>query len=331
MRTSLAPALVLATLLSAAAGGGITSPNELRILLPLYAYPEWWDAPAYRWDEVAAQGANAPITAILNPDNGPGIGFPNSDYVVGMADLAGGGVRMIGYVYTSYGARPLTNVFADIDAYAASTNITGIFVDECASGTNLLAYYTQVYAHVRGTPGLDLVVVNPGTHIAEAYLSAPAADVAVIFENESGWTNYVADGYVAGLPPSRFAALPFAVPDAAGMESAVDLAVQRNVGWIYVTDDDLPNPWDAIPPYWTNLAALVAAYRRTAAAGVASTGAQLRLDWSLPPGRPFVVEAAAAPGGWTPVTATLTSGPAGAAVSLPATNAASAFRLRLFP
>lgn len=62
-----------------------------------------------------------------------------------MADLRAGGVQMIGYVYTSYGARPLTNVLADIAAYAASSNVSGIFLDKCANSTNLLGYYTQLY------------------------------------------------------------------------------------------------------------------------------------------------------------------------------------------
>lgn len=69
-RIGLAAAIILP-----AAGAGVTSPNQLRILLPLYAYPEWWDAPAYIWDDVAAQGSNAPIVAIINPTR---TGFPQT-------------------------------------------------------------------------------------------------------------------------------------------------------------------------------------------------------------------------------------------------------------
>lgn len=327
-RIGLATAIILP-----AAGEGVTSPDQLRILLPLYVYPEWWDAPAYRWDDVAAQGGTAPITAIINPDNGPGIGFPNDDYVHGMADLRAGGVQMIGYVYTSYGTRPLTNVLADITAYASSTNVSGIFLDECANTTNLLGYYTQLYAAIHSQPGFDLVVVNPGTQLPEPFLSAPAADVAVVFEHESGWPGYATDSYVARHPPIRFAALPYAVSNLALMHEFVDLAVRRNVGWIYVTDDDLPNPWDTLPAYWTNLTALVGAYRRTGATAARWTNQALRIEWSLPAGRPYRVESAADPGGggWMPVTTTSTAGPAGAATDLATTNQARALRLHLFP
>lgn len=327
-RIGLAAAIILP-----AAGAGVTSPNQLRILLPLYAYPEWWDAPAYIWDDVAAQGSNAPIVAIINPDSGPGLGFPNTDYLHGMADLRAGGVQMIGYVYTSYGARPLTNVLADIAVYAASSNVSGIFLDECANSTNLLGYYTQLYAAAHSQPGFSLVVVNPGTQLPEAFVAAPAADVAVIFEHETGWPAYATDGYVAQFPPHRFAALPYAVGQATQMHDFVDLAVQRNVGWIYVTDDDLPNPWDALPAYWTNLTALVAAYRRTGATAARVTNQTLRIDWSVPAGRPFRVEHAATPvaGDWSPLTGSATEGLAGAATDLPLTNASRAVRLRLFP
>lgn len=36
------------------------------------------------------------------------------------------------------------------------------------------------------------------------------------------------------------------------MNNAIELAVKRNAGTIYVTDDVLPNPWDTLPTYWTN-------------------------------------------------------------------------------
>lgn len=36
------------------------------------------------------------------------------------------------------------------------------------------------------------------------------------------------------------------------MERVVDLSKQNNAGYIFVTDADLSNPWDTLPPnaYW---------------------------------------------------------------------------------
>lgn len=37
------------------------------------------------------------------------------------------------------------------------------------------------------------------------------------------------------------------------MQQAMALSKVRRAGWVYVTPDDLPNPWDTLPSeaYWT--------------------------------------------------------------------------------
>ena len=37
------------------------------------------------------------------------------------------------------------------------------------------------------------------------------------------------------------------------------LAAKRNTGWIYVTNDTLPNPYGTLPTYWSQLVAAAAA------------------------------------------------------------------------
>jgi hypothetical protein len=50
----------------------------------------------------------------------------------------------------------------------------------------------------------------------------------------------------------QFCHLPYNVATAATMTNDVNLAIARNVGWIYVTGDNGANPWDTLPAYWTN-------------------------------------------------------------------------------
>ena len=45
------------------------------------------------------------------------------------------------------------------------------------------------------------------------------------------------------------------------MTQAVDRAVTRRSGWVYVTDDVLPNPWDTLPPYWNAFVSRVVYWR----------------------------------------------------------------------
>ncbi len=47
--------------------------SNLNILLPLYSYPNWHSS-SYLWDDVATANAKVPITAIINPHNGPHTG-----------------------------------------------------------------------------------------------------------------------------------------------------------------------------------------------------------------------------------------------------------------
>ena len=68
----------------------------------------------------------------MNPGSGPGAG-PNSDYTHEVDLLRAAGGQVIGYVPTTYGARPIDQVLADVDAYYAWYGLDGIYFDEVAS------------------------------------------------------------------------------------------------------------------------------------------------------------------------------------------------------
>jgi hypothetical protein len=113
------------------------------------------------------------------------------------------------------------------------------------------------------------------------------------------------------------------------MRQDVDLAVQRNIGFIYVTDDAGDNPWNTIPPYWTNLVDYVENYRNL---GITLSGTdELRLN--IIPERTWQVQYTSnlLNGAWTP----LTGGVASAARisitdSSAATNSVRFYRLQIF-
>lgn len=305
---------------------------DLRILIPLYAYPQWYQPANYIWDDVARAAVQVPIMAVINPDSGPGADFPNSDYAHGLADLAAGGVTIAGYVHSSYGARDPAAVKSDIDQYTNSPLVTAIFIDEAASDTNALSYYQDLYAHVHARTNFSAVILNPGAPIAEAYLRLHAADTAMIFEDRTGWPSYVVDAYVSNYPARCFSALVHGCADAETMRRNVDLAAHRNAGWIYVTDDNLPNPWDTLPPYWRALLEHVAAYRNLRATGIAVSNGAATLTFSAVSNRPACVEwSGALPAtNWTPFTGILT--PTGNVVEATDTGGGAAarfYRLRL--
>ena len=223
------------------------------ILIPLYSYPNWWEPADYIWDDIALTNSQVPIMAVINPDTGPGGGPPNSDYQHGLDELRQAGVTILGYVDTDYGKRKPDAVQADVDLYHQHFDIDGIFFDRVTSGADMCGYYKGLYTFVKSLPGMDIVVINPGTGPAECYFSQPICDIGVIFEGDSnGWAEYQLPPYIFNYPSKRFAVLVHTVPDSATMQAHIDLVKARNIGYVYLTNDtmDDQNPWDTLPTFW---------------------------------------------------------------------------------
>jgi hypothetical protein len=231
----------------------VTTP--VKILIPLYAYPTWYEPETYIWKDIVTAAKDVAISVIINPNNGPDGKPPNQDYARGLEDLRRADLTILGYVYTKYGERPIEQVKRDIELYHQHYHLEGIFLDEAASGVDKLGYYQEIYRYIKTKTNLERVVINPGTHTAENYLSQAAADTVVIFEqNSQAWQEYQPQPYVNGYPAENFASLIHSVPDAATMKRHIDRAVERNIGYVYVTDDSLStangDPWDSLPSYW---------------------------------------------------------------------------------
>jgi hypothetical protein len=222
------------------------------ILVPAYFYPSWWDAEANQWDELIAAASQVSLVAIMNPNSGPG-SAPNSDYTHEVDPLRAAGGRVIGYVPTTYGNRPLTDVLTDVDAYYAWYDIDGIYFDEATNDDDptLVAYYQSCHDYVRSLDAAAMVVLGQGASGPEQY--AAAATQLSVREGDDqlnpfldwqprDWTSWYSD--------DRFVAFIHNVVDADAMRTAVDHAVANGVAWIYFTDDALPNPWDSLPSYW---------------------------------------------------------------------------------
>lgn len=224
------------------------SAHAMGTLVPPYAYPA--EAGSH-WDKLAAVASRVPTVAVVNPDSGPG---PASDpnYAEAIAKLRAAGGKAIGYVSTRYAQRPLSEVAADINRYRSFYQLDGFFIDEMASDDSLLhvQYYQSIYGYVKALSSDYTVVGNPGTHIKEVHLSLPTADTVVVFEGDAAaFAEFVPDDWAVGYGPGRFAYLLHGA-DAAQMTAAVRKALRQNAGYLYVTDDTLPNPWDRLPSYW---------------------------------------------------------------------------------
>ena len=228
---------------------------KLQILLPLYIYPNWYDKDKYLWKQVIVAAKKVPITAIINPNNGPNNAPPNPDYQQGIKDLQQAGIEIVGYIPTNYTKRDLEAVKADVNLYTKYFKIDGIFIDEAANTPDKLNYYQQLYQYIKDRSISARVIINPGTDTNEKYISQPVADTTVIFENyQKTWVNYRPQAYTKKYSPQSFAALVHTTANRKLMKSTLDRAVKSRFGYVYVTNDSTDtnnrNPWDTLPEYW---------------------------------------------------------------------------------
>lgn len=227
------------------------------VAIPSYFYPDSGAAGSL-WDRTD-DGAPAVSLAVINPASGPGE-TRDPAYAAQVQKSQAAGLTVLGYVPTAYAntadpdrSRTVAAVEADVDKFYEWYGVDGIFLDEastdCRYATSPTSYYNEVYQHVkeRGGEGAT-VAINPGTQTSECYMSV--SDIVMNFEgsHDRYVSSYSAPEWVEGYDPGRFWHLVYASPDAATMKRDVALSKGRNAGLIYVTPDDLPNPWDTLPP-----------------------------------------------------------------------------------
>lgn len=236
---------------------GLARRPELRVLVPAYFYP----VPGSPWQRLTAAAAAHPgrVAAIGDPFNGPGPTFDPS-YAAAFQSFRAAGGKLFGYVYTSYGARPLATVEQDMLTWLAWYPIDGFFVDEMdvVPGAHE-AYYQALTQFARAQLPNAVVVANPGVNTVPSYLEyngAPVASTLCIFEHSANALGWSASPWVASKPRTAFYALPYGLA-ASQWTAAVEHAFAQNCGWVYATDDVLPNPWDTLPSWFESLVAYV--------------------------------------------------------------------------
>jgi hypothetical protein len=218
-------------------------------IVPLYSSPS---SPA--WTElIAAKTAypRVPVLAVLNPSNGPGSGVSTS-YASGISRLAAAGVKVIGYVYTSYGSRPLAQVQADIDRWRTFyPSTTGIFFDEQLNRAGQEAYYKTLSTYAK-SKGFDFTIGNPGSDSIASYVGT--VDVQLIYESAGLPSMTRLGGWHAQYDKKNFGIIPYAVDT---LDANFVASARAAVGYIFIQNDTTPNPWDTLPPYFKTLLSLL--------------------------------------------------------------------------
>jgi hypothetical protein len=233
---ALAGVIVLVTLLTTR--GAERRATCRTTLIPAYV-------PPHALVELVRASSRARLL-VINPSNGPGAeAAPAYRAAVRTAQRAG--ARVLGYVHTTYGARPAADVLADIDRYTSWYGVDGIFLDEAASDVARVGYYAALGRHVRAGDPRRVVVLNPGVVPAREYFAH--ADVVVTFEGPYAAYGEAMDAmpdWVRDQPPGRVAHLVY---DASRQQAMATVGHPQQAGYVYATSGSMPDPWRTVPSY----------------------------------------------------------------------------------
>jgi glutathione peroxidase-family protein len=210
--------------------------------------------PAYPWSSSfwtrAIDSKPAPGVMILNV-TGMGAGtapVPHFQSLVKRAQKKG--ITVLGYSSTEYGQRPAAEVEADARNYRAWYKINGMFLDLTANGSGELGYYKKLAAYIHKVNSKSVIWLNVGAYPAQGYMSV--GNVVVAFEG--GYASYrglQVPAWTAHYRAARFADVIYATP-ASDLASAVSLSRHRRTGNLFVTNlAGTPDPYSALPSYWT--------------------------------------------------------------------------------
>jgi len=272
--------MIVTTPILTASHPAFAATSSTGIIVPLYSYPGSY------WNQVI-QAKNAhpsvPIIAVVNPNNGPGSSI-DSTYVSSIQQLQSAGITVLGYVYTGYGSRSTSSAEADVLTYHNWYNLSGIFFDEMSNAAGDESYYSTLTQYVK-SHGMTMTVGNPGTDTLSSYVGT--VDNLVIYENPGLPTTSDLAGWHTSYAKSNFSMIAFGVglPTQSYVTSTTSY-----VSYIYVTNDNLPNPYDTIPSYIGSLVAeldtgSVVPTAPSAPTGLTATTAsssQINLSWTAP-------------------------------------------------
>ncbi len=254
--------------------------SQTGVMIALYTYPgSTWDVVA----QAKLAHPSVPIVAIINPNNGPG-SSRDANYVSGIQELHNAGIVVIGYDATGYASNSASSVKSVMNTWKSLYNIDGIFFDEMANWSGPESYYSGLTSYAKSL-GYTMTVGNPGTDTLPSYIGT--VDNLMIYENPGLPALSALQGWHTSYDKSNFSMIAFGV---GSVSQSFLTSASNTVGYIDLTNDVLPNPYDTVPSYFGTLVADLDTGSSSATAPQAPTGltttatssSQINLFWTAP-------------------------------------------------
>jgi len=174
----IATAAIAAVLAVAASSSATIKPayadDNNGLIVPMYG----WDAGWSELIHAKKENPGTKIIAIINPASGVGSGR-DSHWANVVDDLQDAGIRVVGYIATSYAGKSTDSIEDETDRYYDWYGVNGIFLDEVSTGD--ASYYKTLRHHAEKPDGRQDVILNPGAPVPLSY--EDAGDVIIVHEN----------------------------------------------------------------------------------------------------------------------------------------------------
>jgi len=250
MRTSrnqatwIVTSILLATLVpSLVHPASAATQSSTALIVPLYGYP------SATWTTLAQQklaNPSVPIVAVINPSNGPGTA-QDPNFVSGIHTLKSAGMTVIGYAYTNYASTPLSSVESAILGYKTLYGLSGVYLDEMSNVPGHESYYSTL-THYADSIGMSLVIGNPGADVPSSYIGT--VNAIIIYESPGLPSLSFLAGWHTSYSKSNFGIVAYGV---SSISPSYIASASSDVGYIYVTDGTMPNPYANLPSYLSSL------------------------------------------------------------------------------
>ncbi|MEV0318725.1 spherulation-specific family 4 protein [Streptomyces sp. NPDC050658] len=236
--------------LTSTAAGTAHTDVRLGFGIPGFAHP--LVAPA-EWSELTRPGT--PLHwVVLNVSDGPGA-RPDPHCLEAAGRLRNAGIRVLGHLDVTYGARSFGEIVSDAHRYLDWYQVDGFSLDRCPTERAALPEIRRTVTTLRALCDDAHIVFGHGTHPYPGY--AESADQLVTFSGP--WSDYrwsqVAE-WTADYPPERFCHFVHGMPGG-HLDEALRIARWQGAATIYFTDRierGGPNdPWEAMPAYWDEI------------------------------------------------------------------------------
>ena len=205
------------------------------------------------WNQVINESPKGSIL-IANNGSGPGSFDPGLDSNITRASNAG--LLPVGYIHCQAGTVPLSSIKNQVDQwYKNDPHLTGIFLDEASKNSNgtggystdpnVESYYKQIGDYIHSKYGGKFILNGAGQPNPDLLGSV---DVQTTWENNpseyanltgqmEGYQQNGAAPWQSNYSPDHFAAILNST-DPSQLQSAEQLALQRDNGYIFITNTE---------------------------------------------------------------------------------------------